>query len=335
MSETRRNGKVHAFAVFTACCTFLLLIAGALVTSNDAGLAVPDWPLSYGSLMPPMVGGIFYEHGHRMIAAFVGLLSIILAAWLWRVESRRWVRWLGVAAVGAVVVQGILGGLTVLFFLPVPISVAHATLSQIFFCTIMSTALFTSAWWERGRLLAVDAPGTPIFSLGVATAAAALLQLVLGAVFRHQGFGIIPHLFGAAVVTALMFWFAAALRLDNPDLSSDENRALYGPCNTMHGHNYELEVTIRGPIARDTGMVMNLSWVADLVRERIWNHVDHKNLNTDVAFLEGVIPTAENLAVAFWNQLFPHMESRSPCRLHMIRVRDSQTNSVEYYGPEI
>ena len=212
MSETRRNGKVHAFAVFAACCTFLLLIAGALVTSNDAGLAVPDWPLSYGSLMPPMVGGIFYEHGHRMIGAFVGLLSIILAAWLWRVESRRWVRWLGVAAVGAVVVQGILGGLTVLFFLPVPISVAHATLSQIFFCTIMSTALFTSAWWERGRLLAVDAPGTPIFSLGVATAAAALLQLVLGAVYRHQGFGIIPHLFGAAVVTALMFWFAAALR---------------------------------------------------------------------------------------------------------------------------
>src|ERR1700674_2398783 len=87
--EPRPNRRVHAFAVFTACCTFLLLIAGALVTSNDAGLAVPDWPLSYGSLTPPMVGGIFYEHGHRMIAAFVGLLSIVLAVWLWRVESRR------------------------------------------------------------------------------------------------------------------------------------------------------------------------------------------------------------------------------------------------------
>ena len=91
---------MHRFAVFTACCTFLLLIAGALVTSNDAGLSVPDWPLSYGSLTPPMVGGIFYEHGHRMIAAFVGMLSIVLAVWLWRVESRAlgcagsaWPRW--------------------------------------------------------------------------------------------------------------------------------------------------------------------------------------------------------------------------------------------------
>src|SRR5271169_5826202 len=103
--ERRPNRRVHAFAVFTACCTFLLLIAGALVTSNDAGLSVPDWPLSYGSLMPPMIGGIFYEHGHRMIASFVGLLSIILAVWLWRVYSRnppgeRRLRWLGVAALG-------------------------------------------------------------------------------------------------------------------------------------------------------------------------------------------------------------------------------------------
>ena len=84
--QLRPNHNVHRFAVFTACCTFFLLIAGALVTSNDAGLSVPDWPLSYGSLTPPMVGGIFYEHGHRMIASFVGLLSIVLAVWLWRVE---------------------------------------------------------------------------------------------------------------------------------------------------------------------------------------------------------------------------------------------------------
>ncbi len=79
--------NVHRFAVFTAVCTFGLLVAGALVTSNDAGLSVPDWPLSYGSLTPPMVGGIFYEHGHRMIASFVGMLSIVLAVWLWRVSS--------------------------------------------------------------------------------------------------------------------------------------------------------------------------------------------------------------------------------------------------------
>ena len=120
MTSPRALRNVHRFAVFTACCTFLLLIAGALVTSNDAGLSVPDWPLSYGSLLPPMVGGIFYEHGHRMIATLVGTLSIVLAVWLWRVESRRWVRWLGVVALGAVVAQGILGGLTVLFFLRLP-----------------------------------------------------------------------------------------------------------------------------------------------------------------------------------------------------------------------
>src|ERR1700681_4955525 len=111
MTTPRPYRNVHRFAVFTAVCTFLLLVAGALVTSNDAGLSVPDWPLSYGSLTPPMVGGIFYEHGHRMIASFVGLLSIVLAVWLWRLESRSWLQWLGVAAVGAVVAQGILGGI--------------------------------------------------------------------------------------------------------------------------------------------------------------------------------------------------------------------------------
>jgi heme a synthase len=223
--DPRPNRRVHAFAVFTACCTFLLLIAGALVTSNDAGLAVPDWPLSYGSLLPPMVGGIFYEHGHRMIAAFVGLLSIILAVWLWRVESRRWVRWLGVAALGAVVAQGILGGITVLFFLPAPISAAHATLAQIFFCTVVSIALFTSGWWQRERPVAVDAQGTAIHTLGMATAGATLLQLVLGAAFRHKGFGIDPHLAGAALVAYMVFWFSTTLRFRFPDVPVLRNSA--------------------------------------------------------------------------------------------------------------
>src|SRR5580692_4432785 len=147
MTSPRPLRNVHRFAVLTACCTFFLLIAGALVTSNDAGLSVPDWPLSYGSLLPPMVGGIFYEHGHRMIATLVGTLSIVLAVWLWRVESRRWVRWLGVAALGAVIAQGILGGLTVLFFLPPPISAAHATLAQTFFCLTVAVAIFTGKKW--------------------------------------------------------------------------------------------------------------------------------------------------------------------------------------------
>jgi heme a synthase len=219
----RPTQNVHRFAVFTAVCTFLLLIAGALVTSNDAGLSVPDWPLSYGSLTPPMVGGIFYEHGHRMIASFVGLLSIVLAAWLWRAETRgpagrrtnkkRWLRWLGVAALGAIVLQGLLGGLTVLFFLPPPVSSAHATLAQLFFATVASIALFTSAWWERESVLPLrDFRSPSIRTLALATVAALFVQLVLGAAFRHKAFGIIPHLAGAVVVTGLILWLAGALR---------------------------------------------------------------------------------------------------------------------------
>jgi cytochrome c oxidase assembly protein subunit 15 len=211
-NTAHRTRNVHRFAVFTACSTFFLLIAGALVTSNDAGLSVPDWPLSYGSLTPPMVGGIFYEHGHRVIAAIVGIFSIVLAAWLWKVERRAWVRWLGVAAVGTVIAQGILGGITVLFFLPATISAAHATLAQLFFCAIVSVALFTSDWWQRELSTVADSGKPRIHSIAVSAACATLLQLILGAAFRHKGFGIIPHLIGAVLVTILIFWLARALR---------------------------------------------------------------------------------------------------------------------------
>jgi cytochrome c oxidase assembly protein subunit 15 len=223
VTTPRPHQNVHRFALLTAACTFLLLIAGALVTSNDAGLSVPDWPLSYGSLAPPMVGGIFYEHGHRMIASFVGLLSIVLAVWLWRVESRgpagpyanqkKWLRWLGIAALGAVVAQGLLGGLTVLFFLPPAVSSAHATLAQLFFATVVSIALFTSAWWEREPALWLsDFRSPPVHTLALAAVASVFLQLILGAAFRHKAFGIIPHLAGAVVVTGLIFWLAGALK---------------------------------------------------------------------------------------------------------------------------
>jgi cytochrome c oxidase assembly protein subunit 15 len=165
-----------------------------------------------------MVGGIFYEHGHRMMATFVGMLTIVLAVWLWRRESRPWVRRLGLLALGAVIAQGILGGLTVLFYLPVPVSVAHACLAQIFFGTVVSLALFTSRWWQSDLPRLEDA-GTPrIRSLAVWGVATIFLQLVLGAALRHGGFGIAPHLIGAAVVTFLVFWTAGALRRRYPDM---------------------------------------------------------------------------------------------------------------------
>ncbi|HYP54267.1 MAG TPA: COX15/CtaA family protein, partial [Pyrinomonadaceae bacterium] len=114
---------LHRFSLLVVGATFVLIVAGALVTSNDAGLAVPDWPLSFGRLHPPMglIGNVFYEHGHRMIATTVGVLVILLNVYLWRSEPRRWVRRLGLLALAAVITQGLLGGLTVLLQLPLAV----------------------------------------------------------------------------------------------------------------------------------------------------------------------------------------------------------------------
>src|SRR6187551_3614262 len=154
---------LHRFAKFVAGCTVILVLAGSFVTSTGSGLSVPDWPTTYGWNMftfPPSkwVGGIFYEHGHRLIASTVGFLTIVLAAWLWRSEPRRWMKWLGIAALAAVILQGVLGGLTVLFFLPAPISTAHAGLAEVFFCLTIAIALFTSPQWIAGYHI----PETPV-----------------------------------------------------------------------------------------------------------------------------------------------------------------------------
>ena len=146
---------LHRFSKFLVACTVVLILAGSLVTSHDAGLSVPDWPTSYGWSMftfPPSmwVANILYEHGHRLIASSVGFLTIIMAAWLWYADPRRWMRWFGVATLGSVVAQGLLGGLTVLFFLPAAISTAHAGLAEIFFCMTVAIAIFTSPGWIAG-----------------------------------------------------------------------------------------------------------------------------------------------------------------------------------------
>ncbi|MGH9776129.1 MAG: COX15/CtaA family protein [Candidatus Acidiferrales bacterium] len=206
------NRGVHRFALFVTASTVLLLVAGALVTSNDAGLSVPDWPLSYGSIWPPMIGGIFYEHGHRMVAAFVGILTICLVIGLYRRESRRWVRTLGLAAIGLILAQGLLGGLTVLFYLPRPISTAHATLAQLFFVTIVSLAVFTSDWWQREQPVLSDSGSPGIRALGIATSSVIVLQLIFGAAYRHHLTGVGPHIFGAALVTFMVVWFGVAVK---------------------------------------------------------------------------------------------------------------------------
>ena len=213
MTTTENHPWLHRYAAFVALCTFLLIIAGALVTGNDAGLSVPDWPTSFGTFrMPRMVGGIKFEHGRRMIAGTVGILTILLAIWIWRQDSRRWVRWVGFAAVMAVLAQALLGGITVLFFLPVAISTAHATLAQIFFCTATSLAFFTRADWNWNEPKVEDTASPSLQHLTTITTGVILIQLILGAVYRHSKEGIItPHVVGACVVTLLVGWVVSTV----------------------------------------------------------------------------------------------------------------------------
>jgi cytochrome c oxidase assembly protein subunit 15 len=178
---------LHRYTKLVAAATVLLIAAGGMVTSTDSGLSVPDWPNTYGQFMfsfpiEKMVGGIFYEHGHRMIASTVGFLTVILAAWVWMVEPRRWLRWLGAAALGAVILQGVLGGITVLFLLPAPVSIGHAGLAQLFFCMTVSLALFTSPGW-RARQDPVD--DATLRRIAAATTVLVYCQILAGATMRH------------------------------------------------------------------------------------------------------------------------------------------------------
>src|SRR5688572_16210009 len=199
---------LHLFALLVAASTALLIFAGGLVTSTGSGLSVPDWPTTYGWFMftfplEKMVGGIFYEHSHRLIASGVGMLIVVLAAWLWKADPRAWVRRLGYIALAAVTTQGILGGITVLWFLPDPISIAHASLAQLVFCLTVSIALFTSPGWNRqyGRTSTFD--DTRLGRLAVVTTAFIYLQIVIGATMRHTDAGLaipdFPLAFGQLV----------------------------------------------------------------------------------------------------------------------------------------
>lgn len=204
---------LYRWSILLAFCTLLLVVAGGLVTSRDAGLSVPDWPLSYGKLMPAMEGGIFYEHGHRMIATTVGFFTIISMVWLWRTEKRQWLRWLGVIALVAVITQGVLGSLTVLMLLPWWISTLHATLAQLFFSTTVAIALFTSRWWQDEPDYTPQLPEAPILSLSLAAPVCVVLQLALGAAARHKAIGAIYHICGSPVVTGVILWVSLRISL--------------------------------------------------------------------------------------------------------------------------
>lgn len=200
----RSHAGLHRFALLLACAVVGLIAAGANVTSKDAGLSVPDWPTSYGGINPPRwyaIETVRAEHGHRLYAGAVALGTVALAIALQRREPRRWVRRLGWAAVAAVLAQAVLGGITVLFFLPTAVSVAHAGLAQLFLCLTVLLALATSPGWREAAPVRHGVDGAAAASAFATGAIYA--QILLGAVMRHLGAGLaipdFPLAFGRLV----------------------------------------------------------------------------------------------------------------------------------------
>jgi cytochrome c oxidase assembly protein subunit 15 len=197
------NANAHAkinrplcwFAVLTAIATFLLLGAGGLVTSHEAGMSVPDWPNSYGYNMfafpiSKWTGGIFYEHTHRLWASVVGLMTTILAIWIWLKDSRQWMKWLGIIAFFLVVTQGVLGGLRVIMKMD-SLGIFHGVIAQTFFVLTCAIALFTSRFWiePAARQKTVSVP-RGLRSHVLFVTILIFLQLILGATMRHQHAGL-------------------------------------------------------------------------------------------------------------------------------------------------
>jgi cytochrome c oxidase assembly protein subunit 15 len=235
MRSTENTG-LHRFAIITAASTFVLLIAGGLVTSTGSGLAVPDWPLSYGMLFPPMVGGILYEHGHRLIAGIVALMTVALAIWTWKRDSRATIRRLALVAVLAVFLQALLGGLTVLFFLPTAISVGHFALASAFFCIVGSLALFTSPAWQRMNRRQTSSAFLRMLSL--IAVGVVYVQMLLGAWMRHSGAGLAIPDFPLSYGTLVPSFTPEALEGFNRTLIYDVDlpRATLGQVGINYAH---------------------------------------------------------------------------------------------------
>ena len=179
------------YARLVVVSTIFLIFVGALVTTKGAGLAVPDWPLSFGQIMPQMVGGVFYEHGHRMVASGVGFLTLVMAFWAQFSRQEQVVRRLSWLALALVIVQGLLGGLTVLLRLPRPVSIAHGCTAQIFFLTVVAVALYTSPRFRGAQASLVGERATALRLTGFLAVGAVLTQLLIAATMRHMGAGLV------------------------------------------------------------------------------------------------------------------------------------------------
>jgi cytochrome c oxidase assembly protein subunit 15 len=205
----------------TAAATFPLLFVGGLVTSMGAGLAVPDWPTTFGYNMftypwSKMVGGIFYEHSHRLFGSVVGFLTILLTVSLWRLEPRQWLRRLGLVALGAVILQGTLGGLRVIL-LQQTLAMIHACFAQAFFALAASLALFTSVEWDGQPVKKICADAGRVQRLGLLTSGFLYLQVILGAIVRHRGELVVGHILGAVLAAIHVLLLASRVRRHHGD----------------------------------------------------------------------------------------------------------------------
>jgi len=202
-SSPSRSPGLHRFAVVCAAATLLLIFVGGLVTSTGSALAVPDWPLAFGKLIPQLEGGVRFEYGHRLVAGVVVILTLILAVWSWQAEPQRWVRKTALAAIALIVAQAILGGITVLLLLPLPIAVAHAAIGQALFCMIVVIAAFTNPRFAADVRTAVDERRPALTPLATVTTIMIYAQILVGAVMRHLGAGLaipdFPLAFGRLV----------------------------------------------------------------------------------------------------------------------------------------
>lgn len=212
---------LYRYSLLVVLATAVLILAGGLVTSHEAGLAVPDWPQSYGQWMPPMVGNIFWEHGHRVIAGSVGVLTLILTLWIQITKKCGRIKKLAWAAVGTVILQALLGGLTVLLMLPPAVSIFHACLAQTFFCLTVAIAFFLRPDSDQDKVQAKAGSGQSaetrgLYKLCVLAFSAAYIQLILGAIVRHTSQGIVFHIVWAFAVIALFFLAARAVMITIP-----------------------------------------------------------------------------------------------------------------------
>ncbi len=225
--------ELHRMAVLLACVTFVLIFVGGLVTSTGSALAVPDWPLSFGMFFPRMEGGVLYEHGHRMVAGAVAILTLVLMVWALRSRDGLFVRRLAPIALGLVLAQAVLGGLTVLLKLPLTIAVAHAATAQAFFCLTIAIVLRTDPRWTHIPSYGFETISHGARNLAAITTGVIYAQIVIGAVMRHMGAGlaipdfplsfgrIVPpldsipeainfaHRLGALAVIAMVAWTTA------------------------------------------------------------------------------------------------------------------------------